>query len=74
MEILHVTTGPCEMQASPFCAGTGIIRLDPMSMLAGVSPAFTVYVPCCQDCYDVRANMFVAATTRVQAEHVRNAS
>lgn len=59
MNILHVTTGPCEMQASPFCTGTGIIRLDPMSMTGCTAP-FTAYAPCCQDCYDVRADMFVS--------------
>jgi hypothetical protein len=52
-------TGPCQLQASPFCEQTGIQRMDPMDMLAPET-SFAGYVSACLTCYEVRADMYVA--------------
>lgn len=52
-------TGPCQLQASPFCTGEGVQRLDPMQMLSAET-AFKGYTSACQPCYDTNADRFVA--------------
>jgi hypothetical protein len=55
-------TGPCEVQASPFCQlSAGAQRMDPMDM-ASQKTAFTGYVMCCQPCYDAQADEFIRVT------------
>lgn len=51
-------TGPCQLQASPFCTGEGIQRLDPMDML-DASTSFARHVSACLDCYEARADRYV---------------
>lgn len=51
-------TGPCQLQASPFCTGEGIQRMDPMDML-DPSTSFARYVSACLDCYEARADRYV---------------
>lgn len=52
-------TGPCNLQASPFCDNRGRQRLDPMDML-DASTAFAGHVSACDPCYEVRADQYVA--------------
>jgi hypothetical protein len=59
MEILHVTTGPCEAQATFMCTGIGTPRLNPLAMLPDHLVEFD-YVPTCQPCYDHLADQYVA--------------
>lgn len=51
-------TGPCQVQATFACAGTGFVRLNPIAMLPGAT--VTAYAPCCQACYDSLADLYVA--------------
>ncbi len=52
-------TGPCQIQASPFCTGEGIDRMDPMDMLDRAT-AFARHAPICLPCYEARSDMYVA--------------
>lgn len=52
-------TGPCQVQASPFCTSQGIQRLDPMDMLDSAT-AFARHVSACLPCYEARADMYLA--------------
>jgi hypothetical protein len=53
-------TGPCQVQASPFCEpSAGRQRMDPMDM-AEPETSFRAYTMICQPCYDARADLFVA--------------
>lgn len=55
-------TGPCQVQASPFCEpSAGQQRLNPTDMLQSAT-AFRASVMICQPCYDVQADLFVATT------------
>lgn len=52
-------TGPCNLQASPLCTNAGIQRMDPVDMLS-TATAFRDYIMACPECYDARADEFVA--------------
>lgn len=52
-------TGPCQLQATPFCENVGIQRLDPMAMLTPET-AFAVYLSACLSCYEARADQYIA--------------
>lgn len=52
-------TGPCNLQASPFCDNQGRQRLDPMDML-DAGKAFAEYTSACDICYDARADEYVS--------------
>ena len=51
-------TGPCQLQASPFCTGEGIQRMDPMDMLQA-DTSFAGYVSACLVCYETRADLYI---------------
>jgi hypothetical protein len=59
MEILHVSTGPCEAQATFMCTGIGVVRLNPMAMLPETRIP-NAYVPICQLCYEHLADRYVS--------------
>jgi hypothetical protein len=71
MNTLHVTTGPCQAQATFMCTGAGMLRLNPLAMLPA-SEVPNAYVPICPPCYDHLADQYVSGV-RVQAERIRNA-
>ncbi len=59
-------TGPCQLQSSPFCEGTGWQRLNPLDMLQA-DTSFRTYAPACQACYDTNADAYVAALHGTEA-------
>lgn len=52
-------TGPCQLQASPFCLQVGGQVMDPMDMLE-TETAFRGYTQSCTPCYEARADLYVA--------------
>jgi len=56
--------GPCQLQASPFCAHEAVmVRLDPMAM-APEDPAPASEIPTCQECFDHRSDEFLRSVAR----------
>lgn len=54
-------TGPCQLQASPFCLHVGGQVMDPMDMTR-TETAFRAYVHGCLPCYEAQADEFVRVT------------